>query len=285
MATPAPKSHPPPGGLSATRTAAIERLEAFVRGGLRHYATSRNADLGPTDRSNVSTLSPYLSHRLILETDVLRAVLERYSLSQAEKFVQEVFWRGYFKGWLEHHPTVWFAYRQSVLSLRDELERDRSLKSRYESAIAGQTGIGCFDAWARELAAEGYLHNHARMWFASIWVFTLDLPWQLGADFFLRRLLDGDAASNTLGWRWVAGLHTRGKTYLARPDNIRKYTVGRFNPDPSLLASAAEPLVEADRPQRIDIDRGDRVPASGRFGLWRAGAAVSALSRRRPCRY
>ena len=43
------------------------------------------------------------------------------------------------------------------------------------------------------------------MWFASIWIFTLKLPWQKGAEFFLRELYDGDAASNTLSWRWVAG--------------------------------------------------------------------------------
>jgi len=49
---------------------------------------------------------------------------------------------------------------------------------------------------------------------------TLGLPWQIGADFFPRHLLDGDAASNTLGWRWVAGLHTLGKVYAARSENI-----------------------------------------------------------------
>ena len=68
------------------------------------------------------------------------------------------------------------------------------------------------------------------MWFASIWIFSLGLPWTLGADFFLRHLVDGDPASNTLSWRWVAGLHTRGKTYAARAENIARYTEGRFHP-------------------------------------------------------
>ena len=94
----------------------------------------------------------------------------------------------------------------------------------------GATGIDCFDAWARELVATGYLHNHARMWFASIWIFTLRLPWELGADFFLRHLIDGDPASNTLSWRWVAGLQTAGKTYLATAENIARFTGGRFAP-------------------------------------------------------
>ena len=62
------------------------------------------------------------------------------------------------------------------------------------------------------------------MWFASIWIFTLNLPWQLGADFFMQHLLDGDPASNTLSWRWVAGIQTKGKNYLARKSNIEKYS-------------------------------------------------------------
>jgi deoxyribodipyrimidine photo-lyase len=84
-----------------------------------------------------------------------------------------------------------------------------------ERAVNGQTGLTCFESWVTELVETGYLHNHARMWFASIWILTLGLPWRLGAVFLYRHLLDGDAASNTLGWRWVAGLQTRGKPYPA----------------------------------------------------------------------
>ena len=79
-----------------------------------------------------------------------------------------------------------------------------------------------------ELKKTGYLHNHTRMWFSSIWIFTLDLPWQLGAEFFMKYLKDGDPASNTLSWRWTAGLQTKGKNYVAQEWNIKKFTNQRY---------------------------------------------------------
>jgi len=79
------------------------------------------------------------------------------------------------------------------------------------------------------------------MWFASIWVHTLRLPWELGADFFMRHLLDGDPASNTLSWRWVCGLQTQGKVYLATAENIERFTDGRYAPY-ELLAREAPPM-------------------------------------------
>ncbi|OYX58805.1 MAG: hypothetical protein B7Y93_01030 [Micrococcales bacterium 32-70-13] len=212
----------------ATRDAGLARLADFVPRAGRAYAAERNTDRGPQDRSNVSTLSPWVRHRLVTEREVVEAVLQRHSLDAAGKFVQEVYWRTYWKGWLELRPSVWARYAASVAPTFDALSvADRAT---YNAAITGTTGIEGFDDWARELVELGYLHNHARMWFASIWIFTLRLPWQLGADFFLRHLLDGDPASNTLSWRWVAGLQTVGKTYLATADNIARYTDGRFRP-------------------------------------------------------
>ena len=235
-----------------THEAAAHRLSQFIPRAGSAYARQRNFDFGPDDRSNVSALSPWIRHRLLLEEDVIDAVLRAQSFSNAEKFVQEVFWRGYFKGWLEQRPQVWQAYRQSTAALIYRLETDASLAQRYEDATSGQTGIACFDAWACELTETGYLHNHARMWFSSIWMYTLQLPWELGADYFYRHLLDGDPASNTCSWRWVGGLHTLGKTYLARASNIEKYTGGRFNPAGE-LASDAPPLGEGLLPDRTPL--------------------------------
>ena len=229
---------------TASRPAGLERLAAFLPYAGSDYARRRNFDLGWQHRSNVSMMSPYLRYRLVSEAEVVEAVLERHSTQDADKFIQEVFWRGYFKGWLEARPEVWRAYQADVRRLMSALSEDVALAERLERAVEGRTGIECFDKWARELIETGYLHNHARMWFASIWIFTLGLPWQLGADFFLRHLVDGDLASNTLSWRWVGGLHTPGKTYLARPENIEKFTGGRFV-NVTGLADAAPALTEA----------------------------------------
>ncbi|MGD8977264.1 MAG: FAD-binding domain-containing protein [Gammaproteobacteria bacterium] len=237
-------------GWRPTRAEALRRLNAFLPRAGRAYARERNFDRGPGAHTAVSTLSPWIRHRLLPEQEVIAAVLEHHTLSAAEKFIQEVFWRTYWKGWLELRPGVWDEYRSRVSGLVGDLDRDPRLHDCWQSATGGSTGIECFDAWARELVATGYLHNHARMWFASIWIFTLKLPWELGADFFLRHLLDGDPASNTLSWRWVAGLQTRGKTYLARRANIARFTEGRFNPA-GALADAAPALPSGPIPDAI----------------------------------
>ena len=219
--------------IQPTRAAALETLRAFVpRAG--DYAAQRNYDR--PGHPDVSGLSRYLSRRLITEEEVLRAVLEVHPLRRVDKFVQEVCWRTYWKGWLEMRPEIWQQFRRTLAEERNRLTSTRA--ADLQAAEEGRTGIAAFDAWTRELTTTGYLHNHARMWFASIWIFTLRLPWQLGAAWFFRHLLDADAASNTLSWRWVGGLHTPGKHYLARAENIRRFTEGRFDPTGQLDENA-----------------------------------------------
>jgi deoxyribodipyrimidine photo-lyase len=239
-----------PQTLPATRAAGLAALEAFVPAMGRRYANGRNYDHGPGRQQAVSGLSPYIRRRLVTEQEVVAAALASHGPDHAEKFVQEVIWRGYFKGWLERRPQVWDSYVVGRDGDLAALERDRRLRRDVERAEGGQTGLACFDAWAEELVETGYLHNHARMWFASIWIFTLELPWRLGADFFYRHLLDGDAASNTLGWRWVAGLHTRGKPYQAQAWNIAKFTGQRFAPRDGDLAEVVAGL-QAQEPDGL----------------------------------
>ena len=236
--------------MQATRKQAIEFLNAFAPNMGKRYESGRNYDKGPGRHQAVSMLSPYVSRRLITEQELVSAALNAHGPDNAFKFIEEVFWRTYFKGWLELRPAIWSDYVVELHGDLAVLEKDRRLRAGYSAAMAGETGIECFDAWSAELQETGYLHNHARMWFASIWIFTLKLPWRLGADFFYRHLLDGDAASNTLSWRWVAGLHTRGKPYAARADNIATYSGGRFTPGHNELAEVTEGL-EAGEPDGL----------------------------------
>lgn len=247
---------------SPTRNAGLKRLNIFLPNAGTQYRNLRNYDYGPEDRSNISCLSPWIKYGLVTETEIIQSALGQHSLKSANKFIEEVFWRSYFKGWLEHYPKVWDDYCQSVVHLNIELENSSRDRQNYCDAISGRTGIDCFDAWIEELISTGYLHNHARMWFASIWIFTLRLPWQLGADFFYQHLMDADAASNTCSWRWVAGLHTKGKHYIARADNIAKFTDGRYSPDG--LAFDPEPLIETQfyEPRTVEIPNIQRVDSS-----------------------
>ena len=244
---------------TADRSAGLDRLAAFVPLAGESYAQDRNHDEGAPlsgARSNVSQLSPWLHAGLLSEHEVIEQVLAQHSPRACEQFVAEVFWRVYFKGYLEQRPTIWRAYVDERDAALARLATDTACADAYARATEGRTGIAAFDHWARELVATGYLHNHARMWVASIWIFTLRLDWQLGADWFLRHLIDGDAASNTLSWRWVAGLHTKGKHYLASAGNIAQFTA-RMPQGPlaaeGLVAEAA-PLVEPGEHARHELD-------------------------------
>ena len=202
------------------RLEALDQLNQYIENDISNYNAKRNFDFGVTNRSNVSCLSPYITHRLITEYETAKLVLSKYSFQKVDKFIQEIFWRVYWKGWLELRPKVWTDFIEDLKKIKED--------ENYIRAIKGETEIECFNDWVNELKNFNYLHNHTRMLFASIWIFTLKLPWQKGAEFFLKHLYDGDAASNTLSWRWVAGIQTKGKNYLARSWNISKFTNNKY---------------------------------------------------------
>jgi len=268
---PTPMTPSPPDQLTlpATRQEALERLAQFLPHGAADYARRRN--FVEPGYGNVSRLSPALRTRVLLEREVCETVLERHAFPQVEKFIQEIYWRLYWKGWLEMRPAVWGHYREQ-LNQFSEADRERAAVLE-----RGESGVAIMDHFARELVETGYLHNHARMWFASFWIHEARIPWELGADFFFRHLLDGDAASNTLSWRWVAGLHTRGKHYLVRRSNLERYC------DPDLLAANSDGLDRLEKvsprqpgesafanPERQDFPIAALEPEAlkGRWGLW-----------------
>ena len=206
--------------FETTRDGALKKLDNFIENEIINYNSKRNFDFGPKERKNVSCLSPYITHRLITEYETVERVLKKRPYQKVEKYVQEIFWRVYWKGWLELRPKVWTDFTEDLKNIKDD--------EKIQQAVNGKTQIACFNDWVNEIKEFNYLHNHTRMWFASIWIFTLKLPWQKGAEFFLKYLLDGDAASNTLSWRWVAGLQTKGKNYSAQSWNIEKFTNNKY---------------------------------------------------------
>ena len=211
--------------FNPTRATAIENLNNFIENELSSYSKLRNFDFGPDRRTNISCMSPYITHGVLTEQEVMRLSLKKHSFVKIEKFIQEVLWRVYWKGWLELRPNVWTDFIIDLKKLKQQFKDNKN----YLNAIEGKTNVECFNTWVNELKNHNYLHNHARMWFASVWIFTLGLPWQLGAEFFMKYLFDGDSASNTLGWRWVAGVQTKGKNYVASEWNIKKFTNNRFS--------------------------------------------------------
>ncbi|MEQ1840477.1 MAG: FAD-binding domain-containing protein [Verrucomicrobiales bacterium] len=256
-----------PFSLPATRAEALACLEDFLPKAVAYTARRNFVEPG---HGNVSRLSPATRTRLLLERELRSAVRERHGAGPVAKFEDEVGWRLYWKGWLELRPAVWERYRSELGAL------SQRGNERARAVAAGESGVAMMDHFARELVETGYLHNHARMWWASYWIHVERLPWQIGADFFLRHLLDGDAASNTLSWRWVAGLHTPGKTYLVRRSNLEKYV------HPDLLGPCREGLSKLDDavalalpvevpPEPVFMSPGECLidPLDlGRVGLW-----------------
>ncbi len=230
-----------------TRASALAQLDEFIAVA-RLYARDRN-HVKPAHPA-VSKLAPAIRHRLISEEEVASIVLQAHSFGRVEKFIQEVYWRRYWKSWLALRPTVWSEY-VSFLS-------DSSKDPAVETIANAESGNAVIDHFAHELVTTGYLHNHARMWFAAWWVHEARLPWQWGADFFFRHLLDGDPASNTLSWRWVAGLQTPGKTYLARRSNLEKYLA------PELLDSLADGLTDFENPRALQPEAFSKPPITHR---------------------
>jgi len=272
-----------------TRLAAQNHFQALLPC-LGRYAAARN-QVGPGHK-DVSRLSPAIRHRLVLEEEIVDTVLSKHRFSTVEKFLQEIHWRTYWKGWLELRPQVWRNYLERIAWLRTNSEE--SVLQRVHSVCNGQSGVAIMDRFARELISTGYLHNHARMWWAGFWVHVEKLPWELGADFFFRHLLDADPASNTLSWRWVAGLQTKGKTYLPRRSNLEKYCAPEWLEDTTGMENLEDNALSESSPTEtasLNIQALPELPAvtiarNGRTGFWLheddCAVEIGALNALRP---
>jgi deoxyribodipyrimidine photo-lyase len=203
----------PAAGGRASALAALERIRPD------RYARSRNFLDGAVTR-----LSPYLRHGLLTLAEARDAALRRTARPDVEKFVQELAWRDYF-------VRTYRALGDAVWDDVEPYKTGRAARS-YAEALPedvrdAATGAACIDGFVRELEATGYLHNHARMWFASYLVHWRGVAWQVGARFFLARLLDGDPASNNLSWQWVASTFSH-KPYVFNRENLERYSRGVY---------------------------------------------------------
>ena len=125
-----------------TRSSGLAMLKAFTPLAGGQYARERNFDKGRGQHLSVSRLSPYIRRRLISETEILQAVQARHSFSVSEKFISEIFWRTYFKGWLEMRPLIWSEWLAAAPSALTD--------ARFIQACSGKTDIACFNEWAAE---------------------------------------------------------------------------------------------------------------------------------------
>jgi deoxyribodipyrimidine photo-lyase len=176
------------------------------------YARSRNYVDGA-----VTYLSPYISRGVISTRQVMEAILQNgYCIEEAEKLIQELAWREYFQ-------RVWQF-------LEDDMFED--IRHRYtgiqhkqipQAVIQANTGIEAVDKAIHQLYNTGYMHNHVRMYTASIACNIAKGHWQVPANWMYYHLLDGDLASNTCSWQWVAGTFS-SKKYYCNQENINKYT-------------------------------------------------------------
>ena len=138
-----------------SRNGAKKLLDNFTNYKLAYYKSKRNFDYGSYEKNFVSALSPAISRRIITEQEIIKRVSSQFSFGQIEKFVDEICWRTYWKGWLEHRPAVWYDYLSQLENFEDEkVNNTLCLK-----AIKGDTGLECFDSWVKDLLGFGYLHN------------------------------------------------------------------------------------------------------------------------------
>ena len=175
------------------------------------YASSRNYIDGA-----VTYLSPYISRGVISTKQVLEAVLScGYKPDQIEKFIQELAWRDYWQ-------QVWIAKGDAIDSDLKKPQERVSNQGISEAVVVAKTGISAIDSAINDFYKTGYLHNHVRMYIAAICCNMGQSHWQYPAKWMYYHLLDGDWASNTLSWQWVAGSNSN-KKYVANQENINKY--------------------------------------------------------------
>jgi len=175
------------------------------------YGATRNYING-----SVTYLSPYISRGIISTKFILSEVLNKgYKPGQIEKFIQELAWRDYWQ-------QVWIAKGNAINQDIKQEQKPISNTGIPNVLINGNTGIDAIDKAIQNFYKTGYIHNHLRMYIASIACNIGQSHWKVPAQWMYYNLLDADWASNALSWQWVAGANAN-KKYVANQENINKY--------------------------------------------------------------
>lgn len=206
-----------PATTEGGRRAALSRLQQFDP---TTYAKTRNH----TIRRGVSHLSPYIRHGVLSLAELRDYVLTRYGQNDGTtKFVNELGWRVFWQ-------LVYAELGNKIYEEQEQPKFTRSPRRRRDlpaDILNAETGLVCIDESLRELYTEGYMHNHARMWFAAYLQHWRKEHWLDGAELFYQHLLDGDPASNTLSWQWVGSTFSH-KPYYFNRQNVEKFSGGAY---------------------------------------------------------
>ena len=201
------------------------------------YAKTRNFING-----HISYLSPYISRGVFSTKQVLEKIIEKqYPYPAIEKFIQELAWREYFQRvWQTKGVQIWEDLKQD----QQEVVHHKMINS----IQLAKTGIESIDSAIHGLYEKGYMHNHSRMYLASITCNIGKAHWQEPSKWMYYHLLDGDIASNNCSWQWVAGAFS-SKKYYCNQENINKYTFSKQQN--SFLDKPYEQLVNMPIPDTL----------------------------------
>ena len=177
----------------------------------RSYDKTRNYLDG-----QVTWLSPFLTHGILSTRRIAEAVLREHKAKPCYRLLFELGWREFFhRTWQLAGDDIFSDMRQPQKGVRsDQLP---------QAILTATTGIEVVDDCLSKLKSEGLLHNHARMWIAGMTCNMAGTYWHEPARWLHYHLLDGDLASNTLSWQWIAGTFSH-KQYVANQDNVDKYS-------------------------------------------------------------
>lgn len=178
------------------------------------YGRNRNFING-----SVSKLSPYIRHGCVTISEVAEHVLKRFG-QQAEKFISELAYKDFFR-------QNWYRHGKAIFSEMEPPKVELGYKDVPLFVQQGFTGLPCMDEVVRDLTNTGYVHNHARMWFAAYIVHWLKIDWRKAADWFESMLIDGDKASNHLSWQWVASSFSN-KPYYFNHESLARFTGEKY---------------------------------------------------------